>query len=219
MTEAPLPERPRRPYHSQTREQHAEESRQRILGAARSLFLQKGYVGTTVDTIAEDARLSPKTVTAVFGSKLGVLAELLRPATFGQSYQHLLERIQDDPDPVQRVRLVAEITWQVYDARAPELNLLRGAASIAPELAELARQVEARRREMQEHLISYLINQGVLRQDLHPEEATDELWALTSYDLYHRFVVERGWTSERYKEWLAGVLLQRLLEPSSFSAP
>jgi len=219
MTKAPHAAQPRRPYHSLAREQHAEESRQHILDAARSLFLQKGYVGTTLDAIAEGARLSPKTVTAVFGSKLGVLAELLRPATFGQPYQHLLERIQSDPDPVQRVALVAEITWQVYDARAPELNLLRGAASVAPELAELARQVEARRREKQEHLISYLVNRSVLRQDLQPEEATDELWALTSYDLYHKFVVERSWTSERYKEWLAGMLLQRLLDPSSFPRP
>ena len=97
-----------------------------------------------MDAIAEGAGLSPKTVTAVYGSKLGVLTELLRPSTFGQRYQQLLERLQTDADPVQRVVLTASITCQVYDALAPELDLLRGAASIAPELTELARQVEAR---------------------------------------------------------------------------
>jgi AcrR family transcriptional regulator len=218
MTEAPLSQRPRRPYHSLARERQAEESRQRILDAARSLFMKRGYAGTTVDAIAEGAGLSPKTVTAVFGSKLGVLTELLRPSTFGQRYQQLLERLQTDADPVQRVALVAEITCQVYDALAPELDLLRGAASIAPELTELARQVEARRRENQGRLITYLVSRGVLRQGLHPEEATDELWALSSYDLYRLLVVERGWASERYEAWLANVLLQRLLEPQAFSS-
>jgi len=201
MTEAPHSERPRRQYHSLARERQAEESRQRILDAARSLFLKGGYAGTTVDAIAEGAGLSPKTITAVFGSKLGVLTELLRPSTFGQRYQQLLERLQTEPDPVQRVTLVAEITCQVYDALAPELELLRGAASIAPELTELARQVEARRRENQGRLITYLVNRGVLRQGLQPEEAADELWALSSYDLYRMLVVERGWASERYKVW------------------
>jgi AcrR family transcriptional regulator len=216
MTEAPLSERPRRPYHSLARERQAAESRQRILDVARSLFLKRGYSGTTVDAIAEGAGLSPKTVTAMFGTKLGVLTELLRPSTFGQRYQQLLERLQTNEDPVQRVALVAEITCQVYGALAPELNLLRGAASIAPELAELARQVEARRRENQGRLIAYLVSRGVLHQGLQPEEATDELWALSSYDLYRLLVVERGWASERYEAWLANVLLQRLLDPQSF---
>jgi AcrR family transcriptional regulator len=216
MTEAPLSERPKRPYHSLARERQAEESRQRILDAARSLFLKKGYAGTTMDAIAEGAGLSPKTVNAVFGSKIGVLTELLRPSTFGQRYQQLLERIQTDADPVQRVKLTASITRQVYDALAPELDLLRGVSSIAPELTELARQVEARRRTNQGRLITYLVSQGILHQELQSEEATDELWALSSYDLYRLLVVERGWTSDHYEAWLANVLLQRLLDPQTF---
>ncbi len=216
MTEAPRSQRPRRPYHSLARERQAEESRQRILEAARSLFLKQGYSGTTVDAIAEGAGLSPKTVAGVFGSKIGVLTELVRPSTFGQRYQQLLERLQTEADPVQRVALTASITCQVYDALAPELDLLRGAASIAPELTELARQVEARRRANQGRLITYLVSRGVLRQGLQPEEATDELWALSSYDLYRLLVVERGWASERYEAWLAHMLLQRLLDPQAF---
>jgi prophage antirepressor-like protein len=81
---------------------------------------------------------------------------------------------------------------------------------------ELARQVEARRRTNQGRLITYLISRGVMRKGLQPEEATDELWALSSYDLYRLLVVERGWASERYETWLANVLRQRLLDPQSF---
>lgn len=216
MTEATRSERPKRQYHSLARERQAKESRKRILDAARSLFLKKGYAGTTVDAIAEEAGLSPKTVNAVFGSKIGVLTELLRPSTFGQKYQQLLERLQTDVDPVQRVALTASITRQAYDALAPELDLLREASSIAPELTELARQVEARRRSLQGRLITYLISRGVIRKELQPEEATDELWALSSYDLYRMLVVERNWASDHYEAWLANMLLQRLLDPQAF---
>jgi AcrR family transcriptional regulator len=216
MTETPRSERPKRQYHSLARERQAEESRKRILDAARSLFLKKGYAGTTVDAIAESAGFSPKTVNAVFGSKIGVLTELLQPSAFGQRYQQLLERPQTDVDPVQRVTLTASIACQVYDALAPELDLLREAASFAPELMELARQVEARRRTNQGRLITYLFSRGVMRKGLQPEEATDELWALSSYDLYRLLVVERGWASESYETWLANVLRQRLLDPQSF---
>src|SRR6266700_1571726 len=107
MTESVVSQQRKRPYHSHVREQQAQETRQRILDAARPLFLSRGYAGTTVDAIAEAARLSPKTVNAVFGSKRGVFAELVRPSAFGKRYQQLLTRLQTDPDPQQRVVLAA----------------------------------------------------------------------------------------------------------------
>ena len=70
---------------------------------------------------------------------------------------------------------------------------MRGAGAVAPELAEVARQVGARRRQNQTRLIAHLSDQGVLRGGLAPEEATDVLWALSGYDLYHALVVACGW--------------------------
>jgi AcrR family transcriptional regulator len=216
MTESVVSEPRKRPYHSHVREQQAQETRQRILDIARTLFLSRGYIGTTVDAIAEGAFLSPKTVNAIFGSKRGVFAELVHPSAFGEQYQQLLGRLQADPDPQQRVVLAASITRQVYETFASEFDLLREAATITPELADVIQQIEARRRQHQEHLVTYLPTRKVLRHDLQPKEATDELWALTSYDLYRMLVSECGWEPNRYEEWLANLLLQRLLDPQSY---
>jgi TetR/AcrR family transcriptional regulator, regulator of cefoperazone and chloramphenicol sensitivity len=68
----------RRPYHSPTRQRQAEDTRRRILDAARALFREAGYAGTTLDAIAAAAGVSPKTVSA-FGSKRGLLAALSIP--------------------------------------------------------------------------------------------------------------------------------------------
>ena len=201
----------KRPYHSQVRQRQAEETRQRILVAARELFESRGYAVTTLEAIAELAEVSPKTVTAVFGSKRVLLAEVINPEAFSTPVQQLIEELRATEDPSRRLSLVAQITRQAYEPLASSLELLRTAGAVAPELADVTRQIEARRRQNQARLIASLREQGTLRPGLPLEEATDVLWALTSYDVYRMLVVEQRWEPERYETWLAQLLTQHLL--------
>jgi len=201
----------KRPYHSQVRQRQAEETRRRILVAARSLFESRGYAVTTLEAIAEKALVSPKTITAVFGSKLALLAEVINPEAFSPRVRQLIEELRATEDPSRRLSLVAQITRQAYEPLASSLELLRTAGAVAPELADVARQIEVRRRQNQARLIASLHDQEMLRPGLSFEEATDVLWALTSYDLYRMLVVEQGWEPERYETWLAQLLVQHLL--------
>jgi len=203
----------KRPYHSRARQRQAEETRRRILAATRGLFATRGYAGTTLEAIAEIAEVSPKTVSAVFGSKRAILAELINPDAFSAHVQQLLDELRAAPEPAQRLLLVAQITRRAYEPLVLELEMLRTAGAVASELADLAQQIGARRRENQSRMIAYLHEQRVLRHDLLPEEATDVLWALTSYDLYRMLVVEQHWSPERYETWLAQLLIQHLLQP------
>lgn len=203
----------KRPYHSRARQRQAEETRQRILSAARELLASRGYAGTTLESIAEAAEVSPKTVSAVFGSKRAILAEVVNPNAFDTQVQQLLGELRATPDPGRRVSLVVQITRQVYESLVLELELLRTASGVAPELADLARDIEVRRRQNQARLVAYLHEQGTLRHGLSPEEATDMLWALTSYDLYRMLVVEQRWLPDRYETWLTHLLIQNLLQP------
>jgi AcrR family transcriptional regulator len=203
----------KRPYHSRVRQRQAEETRRRILVAARELFESRGYAVTTLEAIAELAEVSPKTVTAVFGSKRVLLAEVINPEAFSTPVQQLIEELRATEDPSRRLSLVAQITRQAYEPLASSLELLRTAGAVAPELADVSRQIEVRRRQNQARLIASLHGQEMLRPGLSLEEATDVLWALTSYDLYRMLVVEQGWEPERYETWLAQLLAQHLLAP------
>jgi AcrR family transcriptional regulator len=203
----------KRPYHSRVRQRQAEETHQRMLEAARSLFESQGYVATTLEAIAELAEVSPKTLGAVFGSKRALLAEVINPEAFSTHVRQLIEELRATADPSRRLSLVAQITRQAYEPMASSLELLRTAGAVAPELADVARQIEVRRRQNQARLIASLSEQGALRPGLSFEEATDVLWALTSYDLYRMLVVERGWKPARYETWLAQLLIQHLLQP------
>jgi AcrR family transcriptional regulator len=201
----------KRSYHSCMRQRQAEETRRRILEAARELFESRGYAVTTLEAIAEIAEVSPKTIAAVFGSKRTLLAEVINPDAFSTHVQQLIEELRATEDPSRRLSLVAQITRQAYEPLASSLELLRTAGAVAPELADLAQQIEARRRENQARLVAYLHEQGMLRHGLPFEEATDVLWALTSYDLYRMLVGERSWEPVRYETWLAQFLIQNLL--------
>jgi AcrR family transcriptional regulator len=208
------PDQAKRSYHSPARRRQAEETRQRMLAAARGLFVEQGYASTTLEAIATAADVSPKTVAAVFGSKRGILAAILTPSAFGAPYQQALERLRATPEPERRIELIAQLTRQVYETLTPEFELLRGASAVAPELAEVGLQVETRRRQYQARFIAYLHEQGALRRGLPPEEGIDELWTLTSYDVYRGLVRGCGWPGQRYESWLTSVLIQRLLEPA-----
>jgi AcrR family transcriptional regulator len=201
----------KRAYHSRVRQRQAEETRRRILEAARSLFESRGYAATTLDAIAELAEVSPKTLGAVFGSKRALLAEVINPDAFSTPVQQLIEEVRTTEDPSRRLLFVAQITRQAYESRTRSLELLRTAGAVASELADLAQQVEARRRQNQARLVVSLREQKVLTPFLSLEEATDVLWTLTSYDLYRMLVVEQRWEPERYQAWLAQLLGQQLL--------
>ncbi len=174
-------------------------------------FLQKNE--THPFLVLRCRKSARETVSAVFGSKRALLAELINPDAFGPHFQHLLDQLRATPEPSRRLSLVAQMTCQGYEPVVPELELLRTAGAVAPELADLAQQVESRRRQNHARLVGYLHEQQVLRHGLPLEEATDLLWALTGYDLYRMLVVERRWPPERYETWLAQLLIQHLLQP------
>ena len=214
MEQTTEPTDKKRPYHSRVRQRQAEETHQRILVAARSLFESRGYATTTLEAIAESADVSPKSIASVFGSKRALLAAVINPDAFSAPVQQLIEELRATEDPSRRLSFVAKLTCQVYEPLASSMELLRTASAVAPELADLAQQIEARRRQNQARLIASLHGQELLRHGLSLDEATDVLWALTSYDLYRMLVVERGWEPVRYETWLAQLLIQQMLESS-----
>jgi len=55
----------------------AARNRQRILDAARELFVERGYVAATIGAIAGRASVSPETVYATFKNKRSILSRLI----------------------------------------------------------------------------------------------------------------------------------------------
>lgn len=194
------------------REQQADRTRLAIAKAARKLIFSKGYEAAKIDAIAREAGVAAQTVYAVFGSKRGILAELLDQDSFGPDYQELIRQVEATTDPAIKVRFPARFARQIYDAQSSTFDRFRGAGVVAPDLASLEKERECYRYEAQKHLIAFLHDSGRLRKDLTITKARDVLWTLTGRELYRMLVRERGWSSDAYEKWLADTLASALLE-------
>src|SRR5258707_727390 len=73
----------RRSYEAPNRRAAAEQTRRHILEAARRLFLERGYVATSMAAIAAEAGVSHETVYATFGPKPVLFRYLIEIALSG----------------------------------------------------------------------------------------------------------------------------------------
>src|ERR1700753_2022884 len=200
----------KRAYQSPTRQRQADETRTRIAAAARKLLEEHGYAGMTVEAVAQRSGVAVATVYAVFGSKTGILSEILDAARFDDSYQNLVREAMHTTAPRDRIRFPARIARRIYESEHSVLDLLRGAGAVAPALAQSESERECSRYDAQGGMIQYLVRSRNLRRGLDPQHARDILWSLTSRDLYRMLVRQRGWTAQQYEDWFATALVETL---------
>jgi AcrR family transcriptional regulator len=203
----------KRPYKSLVRDRQADDTRRRIVEATRKHLEKKGYAGMTIEAIAQQAEVSAQSVYAIFKSKAGILADVLDQATFGSEYDDAVRQALNASEPEARLRIAARIARQIHEAQSATFDLLRGAGVVAPELAKLEQHREQLRRERQEKMITLLRNAKRLRAELDYESARDVLWMFTGRDVYRMLVRERGWSPQKYQDWLGDMLIAALLAP------
>src|SRR5262245_62636504 len=96
-----------RTYRSELRDTMARETKRRIRTAASELFTELGYVATTVETIADRAGVSRRTVFNAFESKARLVMEIF------------LAQVRGDDEPeATRPRQRAESAQELVDPRA-----------------------------------------------------------------------------------------------------
>jgi AcrR family transcriptional regulator len=203
-----------RSYYSLVRSKQADETRARIAGAARKLILSRGFEPATIGAIAREAGVAVPTVYAVFGSKHHILTELVDRARYGPEFQKLIGEAEKLDDPVARLRLTAQIARRVCDGERSELELLRKARVVTPEIEARHEELECARYEAHCVTVKLLLRHKLLQPGVSVQEARDLLWTFTSPDLYRLLVVDRGWSSDRYENWLRDMLVSMLVKIS-----
>ena len=192
-------------------------TRARIREAARRLFVERGYLTTTIESIAAEADVAVQTVYFVFGNKRALISEVLDIAIAGDDAPvPLLERpwvaeLRQETDPRRAVRLLARQASQIIGRQAPLYQAVRGAAAVDPEIAALLAIYQERRLATLTELLRPLAARDALAPGLDLERAADVLYALNSHELYQLLVVDRGWSPAAWEEWLAELLIGQLL--------
>src|SRR5437868_8601807 len=132
------------------------QTRARIVDAATRLFLEQGYVDTTMAAIAAAAGVAVQTLYLSFGSKGAILKAAHDIAIVGDDEPiPLLERpwvaeLQHQRDGRAALALVLENSHAILERAAPIHGVLQAAAADPDVAAQLAENKAGRRRSQRE---------------------------------------------------------------------
>ena len=188
----------KRRYDSPRRREQAAETRRQILAGSQRLFERDGYAATSVAAIAAEAGVALKTVYVVFGTKSGVLRALWNLLLRGDDENApIAERdwyrsVLAEPDPERLVARVAEGSRTVKERVGGVFEVIRSAAPVDPDIAELWARIETDFYENQRAIVEALRAARGLRRGLDADRATDILWSLNHPDVWLLLVASVG---------------------------
>ena len=192
-------------------------ARRAVVDAARDLFLERGYVATTIDAISDRADVPAPTVYRLFSSKLGILHALLDTSIAGDDQPVPVEQrpqvtaLLAEPDPDTLLAGFVSIAVAI-NARSNDIyRILTSASASDPAAAELFADYQRQRAEGQGRFARSLARSRALRSGVRERDAADIIHALASPELYRLLVVDRGWSQDRYEKWLLSTLAAQLV--------
>jgi AcrR family transcriptional regulator len=204
----------RRPYNAEGRRAQARATRERILQTAQELFVARGYASVSVADVAAAAGVSVPTVFAGFRSKANLLKEATETALVGDAEpvalaeRPAMRHVLAAPTAREVVERFAALIAEAGPRVVPLYTLLHAAADADPELARLARTLDEHRLAGAARLAAVVLDRlGVpdpARTD--PDRfahVRDTIWTFNSPQLWTLLVTQRGWTPQRYGEWVA----------------
>ncbi len=195
------------------RSDRARATADRIVHAARDLFLDRGYVTTTIEAIADAADVAVETVYARFRNKRTLLLAVVEHAVTEAGAVPLdqrpeLAKIVQETDPHLRVLRAARLSRTMLERIAPVYALLRDAAQSDESLRDHVAEQVALRTAFQRQLIDAIRKGERLR--LTAAAAAETYSALANPELYLLLTQLHGWTAAKYERWLADTI-QRIL--------
>ena len=200
---------------SPLRQRHNEVTRKAILDAARSVFAEKGFTGSSVKYLAETAGVAVQTIYSTFGSKAGVLAALPDQIDEEAGVVELAQQILQSTDPPEAMALAARITRRIYERCGDIVHILQSGSAVDAQVANVLSEGLRRRRTGMGLLTERMEKLGALKSGLTSERAADIAYALLTDQVCDLLVEQRGWSFDEYESWLGTTLVTLLLEDPS----
>ncbi len=189
------------------RARRAEETRQRILGAARRRFADAGYAATTLQQVAEGAEVAVQTVYAIFGSKAAILRALRDSVVEDQAASAAYREALASDAPEAALRSFARSMRLRWEAGHDLVGAMAKAAAADPAIRVDVDAALASRR----HGIRQLAERVGVLASRDPRRIEALLDAMSMAGTYEQLVVVHGWSPDEYESWLADALARLLL--------
>jgi AcrR family transcriptional regulator len=208
----------KREYDSSRRQAQASETRRHILEAARKLFMERGYAGATAEAIAAEAGVSAQTIYAIFKNKKRMLVSLMNvsPTTGVEDHSPMPERpsvqaVAQEHDQRRQLQMFAQVVAANLDQVAVVSEIMTDAAKTEPDFDRILQKLNKQRLEHMTLAVQQIAANGPFRENMDEVYARDTIWTLTSPEVFLLLAQGRGWSKEKYAQWLTDMLTRSLL--------
>ncbi|MBI4944175.1 MAG: helix-turn-helix transcriptional regulator [Actinobacteria bacterium] len=205
-------------YDNRQRQEAARATRARIIDAARTSFLSRGFGGTTIRQIADAAGVSQETIYKTFGGKAALLKSVYDVTLAGDDEAVPLAArpealaVRDATSPAAAAAAYAGLAQLISSRIDPLLRVLLGSRDTDTALAEFARTTERERHVGSTFYVRQWEQAGWLRDDITTEQAVDSVWALNSPQP-RWLLLDHGWSEEQFTQWLADLICHAIFRP------
>ena len=199
MTAQPSTKAPtKRRYDSSRRKRQAEQTRSEVLLTAMRLFNERGWDGTTLAAIAEEAGVAVETIYSGFGSKKALLRNAIDVAVVGDTEPlAYIERdtfaLMGEGTRDERMDRATSFLVETNERTRGVWRALLDAAEGDDELTAFVQEGEDRRRLDVGRSLERIFDRPV------DGPMVDVLWLLYGPESYRMLVEVRGMTSEEYR--------------------
>ena len=207
-----MPESAKRPYSSPLRAESARRTRLLVRDAAARLFVERGYVSTTVRNVAEAAGVSTRTVFTAFpGGKAELFHEALHTAVDGDTAATHTPAPRDG-DPVERILdQMVGFSTDVLERAGTLMTTSIESSGADDDMRRFADEGARASAENAMTLAEGLAAHELLRPELSVQRAADVLFTVVSPQVYSMLRRQCGWDVVEYRNWVKATIRASLL--------
>jgi AcrR family transcriptional regulator len=185
----------------------AERTEQRIITAARELFVEHGYRGTTLSDVAKAAGVADRTIYVRFATKAELLKRVVDVAVVGDTLPvRLADRdwvhvVMSAPTLDERLAADAAGSAELMDRIAPVLAVAMQAEGDEPVIAAAAQAAREDTLRQVRTFWETLHADGLMRLDADLEWVIATSALLANAETYVHMTRTLRWTPAEYRRW------------------
>ncbi|MGJ6969696.1 TetR/AcrR family transcriptional regulator [Streptosporangium sp. G11] len=198
------------------RAERSRRTREKVVEAARELFVTQGYGATSLQEVADRAGVAVQTVYFVFRNKRTLFKDVVDTSIAGDTEpvatmdREWFRAACAEPTAAGQLRAHVRGTREILGRVAPIMPLIAAAAATDPEIAAQWPDGPDPRYTVQYAAAEALAGKPDARPGLSVEMAADLLFGLLSPQLYLIFIRDRDWSPDTWEAWARAALISQL---------
>src|SRR6266851_7088738 len=173
-----------RPYRLGQRQATIEQTRTRILAAARELLMaSQGFSGFSIEAVARQADVARMTVYHQFGSKIGLLEALFDSLAASGGMEQLASAFRR-PDPLEALDDYITVFSRFWNSDRLVTRRFRGLAALDPDFEQVVRARDEWRRGGIRVIVRRLVEKYGRPAPAAFDETVDVLYTLIGFECF-----------------------------------